>query len=77
MVNSVRMMKVQEHLNKVDSVKKQKSLKEQSSIESKQDSIKMKLEAAEMRRQSTLNRVIDIAQKSAEKRKPSMEASQM
>ena len=54
-VNSVRMMKVQEHLNKVDEVRKQKSIKEQSSMESKQDDIKMKLQAAEMRRQSKLN----------------------
>ena len=44
-------------------------MKSQSAAELKQEEIKMKSEAAEMRRQVKLDNIVNIAQKSAEKRK--------
>ena len=66
---AMKLQKIQEHLSKVDELRKSKSIKEQTVIESMQGDIKQKLEAAEMRRQGKLDQIINIAQKSAEKRK--------
>jgi hypothetical protein len=47
---AMKLQKIQEHLNKVDEIRKSKSIKEQTVLESMQEDIKQKLEAADMRR---------------------------
>jgi hypothetical protein len=60
-------------LNRVEKVRKQKTIKDQDELETKKEEINHKLVLAEKRRQEKLEQIIDIAQKSAEKRKPSGE----
>ena len=56
-----KLAKVQEHLNKVEQVRKTKTMMEQNLTESLNENIDTKMEAAEQRRQEMLNEKINIA----------------